>query len=131
MQTNAKPLTVRPKVLCVEDNYDECDLVTAALDEFEVVCVPTIAEARAMLGQETFSLLLIDEHLPDGSGMSFCSELQRSKVDSPILIVSGDLFITCGEALKAGAVAFIPKSKPSFVDELQRLAGQSVRRAHA
>lgn len=124
-------VTNKAKVLCVEDNHDECDLVQAILEGFDVVCVPTITDARRNLRNQDFDLLLVDEHLPDGSGLSLCREMQGSGMQVPVIIISGDTFITCAEAEAAGARTFIPKSKPSYVEELQEAARQLVLGASA
>jgi DNA-binding response OmpR family regulator len=124
-------VTNKAKVLCVEDNPDECDLVRAILDGFDVVCVPTIADARRDLRNQDFDLLLVDEHLPDGSGLSLCREMQASGMKVPVIVISGDTFITCAEAEAAGARTFIPKSRPSYVEDLQEAAHQLVLGAGA
>ena len=60
---------VRSEILCVEDNDDECDLIKEILTDYEVTCVPTIANACSLLEKKTYSLVILDEHLPDGSGL--------------------------------------------------------------
>jgi two-component system response regulator PilR (NtrC family) len=124
-------VTSKVRVLCVEDNHDECDLVRAILDDFEVVCVENIAEARKRLSRESFALILLDEHLPDGSGLELCKEITKTDGHSPVVIISGDHLITCNEATDAGAHSFLPKSDVDYVEELPRLARRLVRTAYA
>jgi len=124
-------VTAKARVLCVEDNHDECDLVRAILDDYEVVCVASIAEARARLSRDRFALILIDEHLPDGSGLDLCKEISKMDAHSPVIIISGDDLITCQEAIDAGAHTFLPKSKPTYVEELPQLAHQLAHSARA
>ena len=107
------------KVLCVEDNEDECDLVREVLNEYEVICVPTIKEACSLLKTTEFALLIIDEHLPDGSGLGFCRDISASNAKAPIIMVSGDDYVTTREAVEAGARTFLAKFKESYIDDLR------------
>jgi DNA-binding NtrC family response regulator len=113
---------VKDKILCVEDNEDECDLVKEILCDYEVVCVPTVARGCALLDDTEFVLVIIDEHLPDGSGLALCAQISRANSETPVIIVSGDIYITAAEAVAAGAKAFLAKSKATYVDELRHLA---------
>jgi DNA-binding response OmpR family regulator len=124
-------VTAKVRVLCVEDNHDECDLVRAILSDYEVICVPSIAEARQRLRRDRFALILIDEHLPDGSGLGLCRQISTAGQKSPVILISGDDLITCQEAVEAGAETFLTKSKPTYVDELPQLAHRLVRTANA
>ena len=122
---------VRDKVLCVEDNMDDCDLVKEILNNFEVTCVPSISEACGLLEEEEFSLVIIDEHLPDGSGLSLCGKISRKNSDTPVLIATGDAYLTNADAVRCGAKALLTKSKVDYVEELRLFAGHYARSAHA
>ena len=121
----------RPKVLCVEDNEDECDLIREILREYDVTCVSTVAEACPLLDETRFALVILDEHLPDGSGMELCGQISKKNAETPVIMVSGDTYITAAEAAEAGARALIMKTKTTFVEELGLLAGHYVRSAAA
>jgi len=121
----------RNRVLCIEDSHDECELVREILQGYEVVCVDTIASANSMLSAGQFSLVIIDEHLPDGSGMEMCRRIRRKHPGLPVIMISGDSNITTVEASAAGARDFLSKSKVSFVDDLYRAAVNTVRSAAA
>lgn len=114
----------RKKVLCVEDNPDECELIKAILNGYGVACVATIAEARALLEVAGYALVIIDEHLPDGSGMSLCDQLTKNNRDASVIMVSGDPYITSTRALGAGARAFIVKGSKTYVEDLCRFANR-------
>jgi CheY-like chemotaxis protein len=124
-------VTAKVRVLCVEDNHDECDLIRAILDDYEVVCVTTIAEAHKRLSQESFALLLLDEHLPDGSGLGLCKQISTEGKRMPVILVSGDDMITCEEAVEAGAETFLTKSNADYVHTLPELAHRLVHAASA
>lgn len=121
----------REKVLCVEDNIDECDLVKEILKEYEVTCVPTIQEACFELENSSFDLIIMDEHLPDGSGLGFCRTVSQRNAMTPVIIISGDIYITASEAISAGAKTFLAKSKSSYVEELLQLTGKHAKSAGA
>ena len=120
-ETVTMTIHARPKVLCVEDNDDECDLVTEILSAYDVVCVPTVAQGCSLVDSTKFALIVMDEHLPDGSGLELCSRLSRTNADTPVIIISGDTYITAEEAAAAGAKAFLPKSRITFVNDLRHL----------
>src|ERR1044071_10079608 len=98
---------VKEGILYVEDNKDECDLIREILNDHDVTCVASIREAHRMLENNRFDLAIIDEHLPDGSGMDLCRQLTANTSSTPCIIVSGDTFITLNEAKKAGAQALL------------------------
>jgi DNA-binding response OmpR family regulator len=101
------------------------------LHEYDVTCVPSIAEACSLLEKNKYELVIIDEHLPDGSGLSLCCKLSEINADTPVLIVTGDAYITNIEALRAGAKALLTKSKINYVEELRLFAGHYARTAKA
>ena len=115
---------IRRRVLCVEDNFDECELVREVLNEFDVTCVATIKQAMNLLDAETFDLAIIDEHLPDGSGMQLCGKLANAEAPTPCIMISGDTFITLNEAQDAGAKTLLAKSMGDYIESLE----QSVER---
>ena len=121
----------RGKVLCVEDNWDDCDLVKEILGEFDVTCASTINEACQLLDEWEYSLVIIDEHLPDGSGLSLCGKLSDKNADTPVLMVSGDAYLTNADVIKCGAKALLTKSKVNYVEELRLFAGHYARTAGA
>jgi DNA-binding NtrC family response regulator len=124
-------MNVRGKVLCVEDNFDECDLVREVLSDFDVKCVSTIAEACRLLAEQHYSLIIIDEHLPDGSGLGLCARISDKNAHTPRLIVTGDAYVTNAEAVKCGAKALLTKSRVDYVEELRLFAGHYARSACA
>jgi DNA-binding NtrC family response regulator len=130
-KTDVMEQAVREKVLCVEDNTDECELVKEILKDYEVICVPTVDEACHLLETLDPALMIIDEHLPDGSGLGFCREVSKRNKNMPVIIISGDLYITAAEAVEAGAKAFLAKSRPTYVDELHQLTRRHAKSATA
>ena len=76
-----------PRILVVED-----DMVSAAYLGDVVSSLPaqvdvagTVAEAVALASGQTHALLLIDAHLPDGSGQSLLQLLRKRGITAPAL----------------------------------------------
>ena len=114
----------RKRVLCVEDNADECDLVREILSSYDVVCAPTMAEANVRLAEERFDLVIIDEHLTDGSGMELSRHINEVSDAPRVIMITGDPYITELEVRAAGAEALLGKGSNEYFDRLRRLANK-------
>jgi CheY-like chemotaxis protein len=119
-----KPLL---RVLHLEDNLNDAELVQATLTregiECEVVCVETRDAFLAALEQGGFDLILADYTLPSFDGMSALTIANEKYPDIPFIFVSGSIGEERAiEALKNGATDYVLK------DRLFRL-GHVVRRA--
>jgi two-component system KDP operon response regulator KdpE len=123
--------SIKKKVLCIDDNHDDCDLLKEILNEYEVICVDTLTDGCRRLGESQFDLVIVDVHLPDGSGLGLCGQIGKLNSRTPVLIVTGDVYITGAEAVEAGAKAIVTKSKVTYFEELQALAGLYARSAAA
>jgi two-component system KDP operon response regulator KdpE len=123
--------SIKKKVLCIDDNHDDCELLIEILCEYDVLCVDTLTEGCRQLGDSQFDLVIVDAHLPDGSGLGLCGQIGKLNARTPVLIVTGDVYITTAEAVEAGAKAIVTKSKVTYFEELQALAGQYARSAAA
>ena len=97
-RTKAMTEYKKEKVLCVEDNKDECELIKEILSGYEVICVSTVSAACRHMDDAQYALIILDEHLPDGSGMQFCKKISRNNSETPVVMVSGDTYITTAEA---------------------------------
>jgi len=123
--------SIKKKVLCIDDNRDDSELLAAILENYEVTCVDTLAEGCRRLGDSQFDLVIVDVHLPDGSGLGLCGQIGKLNARTPVLIVTGDIYVTNAEAIEAGAKAIVTKSKVTYFEELQELAGRYARSAAA
>lgn len=80
----------RPRILHVEDDPDVRQIVRSVLEaQAEVVNAVSLAEARVLLAEERFDLLLLDLALPDGPGHLLLHELERYQTRPPVLLFSG------------------------------------------
>jgi len=82
------------KLLLVEDNPADAEFLAASLrrqraGDIELINVQTLAEATAQLGLEKFDVVLLDLHLPDGSGLQCLDSIQAVDNEIPIVVLSG------------------------------------------
>ena len=110
------------KLLIVDDHAVFREGLRALLDleiDLEVVGEASCGEEALVAVQEhPPDVILLDLHLPDGSGADFCSELLRLSPASKVLILSAyDLDEEVRAALVAGASGYVLKTV-----EVDRLA---------
>jgi two-component system, cell cycle sensor histidine kinase and response regulator CckA len=117
----------RIKVLQLEDNEADGELISVALERAGLILEVTRVERRAafLLALEAggFDLILSDFSLPDFDGLSALSAVRQRDYETPFIFVSG----TIGEeraveALRNGATDYVLK------DRLSRLPA-AIRRA--
>ncbi|MBL8202036.1 MAG: EAL domain-containing protein [Chromatiales bacterium] len=82
------------KLLLVEDNPADAEFLAASLrrqraGDVELVNVPTLALATEKLGLDPFDVVLLDLHLPDGSGLQCLDAIQAVNNEIPIVVLSG------------------------------------------
>lgn len=87
---------------------DEGGLVTAAA---------TLAEARVLDAGQSFDLVLLDNHLPDGKGYDFFDHLARRHPEAPIVMITGLPDLTEAIQLTRNGL-FDYLTKPISVDDL-------------
>jgi PAS domain S-box-containing protein len=82
---------VVPSVLVVEDYAAIRRLAVRMLTEagFEVAAAADLREAYDTFDRRAFDLLLVDEHLPDGSGRSFASQARSRHPSMKTVLFSG------------------------------------------
>jgi two-component system sensor histidine kinase/response regulator len=103
------------RVLYVEDNQANRDIMAAALDmrpQIELVIEASARAAMRRIEGESFHLLLLDMQLPDGNGMDILCWLQQDprRRDLPVIIVSADVTAeTIARADRAGARTYLSK----------------------
>jgi two-component system response regulator PilR (NtrC family) len=119
-----------PRILVVDDEADlrellEITLVRMGLD---VDSAETLAQARALLAQAEYALVLTDMRLPDGLGLELVREVTATYKSTPIAVVtaygSADNAVV---ALKAGAFDYV--SKPLVLDDLRVMVQSALRLA--
>jgi response regulator RpfG family c-di-GMP phosphodiesterase len=102
--------TQTPKILVLEDEKDIQSLVIAMLKirGFTADIAGCVADARAAMAKARYDVMLVDVHLPDGSGLGLT---EPGHPDAPLIIVmtgSNDIQ-TAVQAIRNGAIDFITK----------------------
>lgn len=79
-------------VLILEDDPAQLYLLEQHLDSIglAVRSANTVSEARSHLTENSFELAILDAHLPDGSGLEFCKEMDADPrhVGVPVVVLS-------------------------------------------
>lgn len=85
-------------------------LVQALSEDYHCVTASSIAEARRILNEQWFPVVLVDIFLGDGSGLDLLREMKSQEPDCQWIMMSGSRDLTSPiEALKRGADDYLPK----------------------
>ncbi len=88
----------------------------------------SVAEAREHLRDDTFDVVLLDLHLPDGSGLEVLREISAQALPVEALVLTGHAEVPSAlEALRLGAYDYL--SKPPRLDELHVLVAKAAEKA--
>lgn len=79
------------QILLIEDCKDIFHMVTQATTTIaNLDWAKSIEDANKFLAKSEYDLIVMDIGLPDGNGISFCSQLQDKFSQTPIFILTGD-----------------------------------------
>ncbi|MAT66677.1 MAG: sigma-54-dependent Fis family transcriptional regulator [Gammaproteobacteria bacterium] len=119
----------RYRALVVDDEPDILELIEITLGRMDIdtTTAADLAAAREQLGNGArFDLCLTDMRLPDGSGLDLVAEIQASRPDLPVAVITAyGSMDTAVQALKAGAFDFV--SKPVDLQVLRNLVGTALK----
>ena len=108
------------QVLLIEDEPEDIKLVQSMLDDvcsgffkggFELACAETLSEAKQIISDREFDVILLDLVLPDSRSINSLKELQTETKDLPPIIVQTALEdeVIAVKALEMGACGYLPK----------------------
>ena len=118
------------RLLLLEDDQSLIDGLVYALTKegFALDVAMTVCEARAQLAAQAYDLLLLDQTLPDGSGLALCEEVRAGGNAVPIIFLTAmDEEIQVIRALDAGGDDYI--TKPFKLGELCSRIRAQLRRS--
>ena len=118
------------RLLLLEDDQSLIDGLVYALTKegFALDVAMTVREARAQLATQAYDLLLLDQTLPDGSGLALCEEVRAGGNAMPIIFLTAmDEEIQVIRALDAGGDDYI--TKPFKLGELCSRIRAQLRRS--
>jgi two-component system response regulator PilR (NtrC family) len=116
-----------PRILVVDDEADLRELLEITLLKMglDVDCAATLREARRLVDDNSYNLVLTDMRLPDGLGLELVREVSSTS-KTPIAVItafgSADNAVV---ALKAGAFDYV--SKPVVLDELRVMVRSALK----
>jgi diguanylate cyclase (GGDEF)-like protein/PAS domain S-box-containing protein len=104
-------------VLYVENNLDDVeqvDQILKSMGQMRLNHAADIPAAFEILKKEKVDLILLDFLLPSGTALDFFMEMQRHKIDRPVVVITGqgdDMIAP--KVLQAGAYDYLLKSELS------------------
>jgi len=123
-----------PRILVVDDEADLRELLEITLLKMglDVDSAATLRQARALLGEHHYALILTDMRLPDGLGLELVREVTASPATrgTPIAVITAyGSAENAVVALKAGAFDYI--SKPVALDALRVMVRSALKLSEA
>lgn len=107
------------KILVVEDNPNIVDFLQKALQEeaYSVDVATDGKEAFYLATTNTYEIILLDIMIPFMSGIEFCKEIRKYKINTPVIMLTAkDDSKDIIDGLDAGADDYM--SKPFIFEEL-------------
>lgn len=100
------------KALIIDDEIDICYLLSSILrtKNLDVNYVNSLSEATVALGTQSPEIIFLDNHLPDGLGVDFITQLKNSHPDTKIIMLTAfDNYSDRSKAFENGVDTFISK----------------------
>jgi DNA-binding response OmpR family regulator len=114
----------RKRILMVEEHEDDWDIVAFSLREYSLAFARDFDEGLRLAWRRCFDLYILDNWLPDGSGIGLCRLIREFDPRTPILFYSAAAYARdIWEALRAGAQEYLvkPVSPDSLAQTVARL----------
>src|SRR5262245_45655930 len=112
-------------ILFVEDDEDAHELMTFMLTGYGFVIARNFTEGLRLAQRGYFDLYILDNWLPDGTGVELCRRIREFDPHTPVLFYSAAAYeYDVREALSVGAQVYL--TKPSSLDELERVVAQLI-----
>ncbi|WP_412468557.1 sigma-54-dependent transcriptional regulator [Pedobacter sp. KLB.chiD] len=100
------------QLLIIEDNTLERELYVRILSDegYEIIEADSIKSAKAIIMRQAIHVIILDVHLPDGSGLNFISEIKTISPDTEIILFTSTGSIPDGvKSIKLGAFDYMVK----------------------
>ncbi|MDC8002752.1 sigma-54 dependent transcriptional regulator [Aureisphaera galaxeae] len=113
-------------ILILEDDIAFLTMLSTFLERkgYSVEGVSSMAEAEGRLLEKSFSLLITDLKLPDGSGLSILEYAKEKSPSTQVILMTGYAEVSSAvKAIKKGALDYI--SKPFRPEELLMIMEQT------
>jgi two-component system, OmpR family, response regulator QseB len=119
------------RLLLLEDDLQLGKALQTALaqSEFQTVWVRRVQEAKALLQTDSFTVVLLDIGLPDGSGLDVLRWLRSNSNSIPVIMLTArDAIDDRIQGLDMGADDYMPKpfAIPELVSRIRAITRRSV-----
>jgi DNA-binding NtrC family response regulator len=105
-------MTVKGRILCIDDDQDECGLLEAALTRLGYTAATTTSPGNALelLAAEHFDAIITDLGMGEMDGLQLCERILSTRPDAPVIVLTGQSNMeTAIGALRVGAYEFLTK----------------------
>jgi len=118
----------KKRILLVEDQEEAREIVSYCLEEYMLTCASCFDEGQRLAWCGYFDLYILDNWLPDGSGVELCRAIREFDPNTPILFYSACAYAQdLQAAFNAGAQEYL--AKPVGFDQLQQAVAQLISAA--
>jgi DNA-binding NtrC family response regulator len=110
--TREKAMTLKDRILCIDDDQDECSLLEIALGRLGYTAVTTTSPAAALeqLAKDHFDAIITDLGMGEMDGLVLCERILSIRPDVPVIVLTGQSNMeTAIGALRSGAYEFLTK----------------------
>ena len=100
------------KALIIDDEIDICYLLSSILrtKNLQVKYVNSLSEAADALDKQAPEIIFLDNHLPDGLGVDFITQLKTTHPDIKVVMLTAfDNYSDRSKAFENGVDTFISK----------------------
>lgn len=120
MENSTEAPAHKVRILCVEDDKDTCELIGVLFPDYDLRFAHNMSEGLTLFENGIFDLCVLDNWLPDGSGIELCRKIRAINSTIPIIFASAVGYQTeIQKALDAGAQEYL--IKPYEPEKLQKI----------
>ncbi|HKP56835.1 MAG TPA: sigma-54 dependent transcriptional regulator [Polyangiales bacterium] len=102
----------RDRILCIDDDADQCSLLEAALIRLGCAVVSTTSPTTAieLIANEHFDAIITDLGMGEMDGLELCERVIATRPEIPVIVLTGQGSMDAAiGALRAGAYDFLTK----------------------
>ena len=117
------------KILIIDDEKDNTETIKDILEDvnYTTVLARSAIEAKAIVEENSFDLILLDVWMPGQDGISLLSEWHSEGFSTPIVMMSGHAEPSdIVKAMKLGATDFLKKPLHDFLPILRNIMTRSL-----
>ena len=117
------------KILIIDDEKDNTEIIKDILEDvnYTTVLARSAIEAKAIVAENSFDLILLDVWMPGQDGISLLSEWHSEGFSTPIVMMSGHAEPSdIVKAMKLGATDFLKKPLHDFLPIFRNIMTRSL-----